>query len=321
MIRKRACIQRIILDTIHLGVQQNNSGMNQGSVGVDPYAAASEQRTSLQNDTMNMVYFESLASMYSSLGGGYANYQQTSALANASQLASSLSGKEREDLVRSIDCWLDLDSRSMWMPLLARIYLSSLVHLQANSTKMMMHAWVNQHLLESPLSHRVVHNRHRRSLAVAMSWAAGSVLVGLAVSERRWVPMGHRIRVRNVLLEAYLEIMGSPVRTPVFMSVHEVDRLIVELKSRGTQTINSDIRYSIELYMFHWWFVFRIEVAFSLMNIEEEPDEYHVRICLPLCCLLRSLVFVLDFSFLISNCLNFSISLFLWIVFVVDAIR
>lgn len=173
-----------MLDTIHLGMQQNNPGMNSGSVGVDPYAAASEQPTSLQHNTMNMVCFQSLDSIYSSLGGGYANYQQTSALANASQLASSLSGKGREDLVRSIDCWLDLDSRSIWMSLLARIYLSSLVHLQANSTKMMMHAWVNQHLSESPLSPRVVHNRHRRLLAVAMSWAAGSVLVGSAVSER-----------------------------------------------------------------------------------------------------------------------------------------
>ena len=233
-------------------------------------------------------------SLYSSLGGGYSNYQQTSGLNNVSQLASSLSGKNCEDLVCLLDGWFDLQSRSIWISLLARIYpcvyLSSLMHLQAHSTKMMMHDWVNQHLLESLLSRRVVFNRRLRLLAVAVSWVVGS-----AVLVRRWVPMGHRMWARNVQVEAYLGIMGSPVRTPVVMSALEGDRLIVESKSRGTKTTtttNSDIRNSIELYMFHWWSVFRIEVAFSFVNVEEETDNYHVRMSIPLC----SIFFALSLS-------------------------
>jgi hypothetical protein len=45
-----------MLNPIDLGLQQNNAGMNTGSVGIDPYAAASEEHVHLRNDDRHGLF-------------------------------------------------------------------------------------------------------------------------------------------------------------------------------------------------------------------------------------------------------------------------
>lgn len=90
-----------IFGKISLGLQPTSTGLNTTSLGVDPYSNASSFFSHYSIETF--LYFISiLDSLYSSLAGGYSNYQQSSGLAGASQLSSSLTGSVREMIVCSV---------------------------------------------------------------------------------------------------------------------------------------------------------------------------------------------------------------------------